>query len=383
MEIDVDLFREMEAGIQRFELPDFHMKFYYDETGNTRKFRVNSMGVNNNDAVNHDYVLGGIAFECEESELNINDLFNRIKLQPTAKELKYNLLVNGHKDFWNGLNRRSLSEFINWLEENPVYIHCVTLNNLYYSIVDIVDSLWETQPQFCFSREWVLLLKDALYEAVCQNREAFYSILGRYGYPDVAEEEIEDFCMDIVQFVEKYGDENDFYLECFRQMLKTNARQGKLIYAQGEEKGELIGEYYQMRVSRCYMFKNSVHHFDIEKEDMKEMSNVRLLCDGKEFCNYDFIESTSNKFIQVSDAVVGLLGNLFHFIDTTTEEELVSMLQDATLNQKKNLKAIADLITRSEEKHITMLQNLNGVSITRRRGRFIKLMEKMTLFDKI
>ena len=375
MELDIAEFRKMEAELHGLELPDFSMKFYYDETRNARKFRVSSNGVNSSDAVEYDYILGGIAFACKEEELNIDDLFKQIKLQPTAKELKYNLLVNGHKDFWRGLNRNSLSEFIDWLERNPIYIHYVTLNNLYYAIVDIVDSLWETQSQFCFSQEWVCLLKAALYEVVCKNKEEFYAILGHYEYPDVSDQNIRDFCMEIVCFIENYGDENDFYLECFRQMLKTNAKQGRLLYAQGEEKGELISEYYQMRISRCYMFKNSFHYFDIEEEDMKMMRDVRLLYDGKEFCNYDFVESTGNKLIQVADAVVGLLSNWFHFIDITTEEEFLDLLQNATPKQKKNLKSIAQLIERSEEKHITMLQNLNDISITRRRGRFLTLMQ--------
>lgn len=341
MELDIAEFRKMEAELHGFELPDFSMKFYYDEMRNARKFRVSSKGVNSSDAVEYDYILRGIAFACKEEELNIDDLFKRIKLQPTAKELRYNLLVNGHKDFWRGLNRNSLSEFIDWLERNPIYIHYVTLNNLYYAIVDIVDSLWETQSQFCFSQEWVCLLKAALYEVVCKNKEEFYAILGHYEYPDVSDQNIRDFCMEIVCFIENYGDENDFYLECFRQMLKTNAKQGRLLYAQGEEKGELIREYYQMRISRCYMFKNSFHHFDIEEEDMKMMRDVRLLYDGKEFFNYDFVESTGNKLIQVADAVVGLLSNLFHFIDITTEEEFLNLLQNATPKQKKNIKSIA------------------------------------------
>ena len=239
MELDIAEFRKMEAELHGFELPGFSMKFYYDETRKARKFRVSSNGVNSSDAVEYDYILRGIAFACKEEELNIDDLFKRIKLQPTAKELKYNLLVNGHKDFWRGLNRNSLSEFIDWLERNSIYIHYVTLNNLYYAIVDIVDSLWETQSQFCFSQEWVCLLKAALYEVVCKNKEEFYAILGHYEYPDVSDQNIRDFCMEIVCFIENYGEENDFYLECFRQMLKTNAKQGRLLYAQGEEKGEL------------------------------------------------------------------------------------------------------------------------------------------------
>lgn len=89
---------------------------------------------------------------------------------------------------------------------------------------NIVDSLWEIQSQFCFSQGWVCLLKAALYKVVCKNKEEFYAILGNYEYPDVSDENIKDFCMEIVGFIENYGDENDYYLECFRQMLKTNAK---------------------------------------------------------------------------------------------------------------------------------------------------------------
>ena len=69
------------------------------------------------------------------------------------------------------------------------------------------------------------------------------------------------------------------------------------------------------------------------------------------------------------------MSNLFHFIDITTEEVFLKLLQNATPKQKKNNKSIAQLIERSEEKNITMLQNLNDISITRRRGRFLTLMQ--------
>ena len=52
----------------------------------------------------------------------------------------------------------------------------------------------------------------------------------------------------------------------------------------------------------------------------------------------------------------------------------LNLLQNGTPKQKKNLKKIAQLIDRLEEKHITMFQNLNDILITRRRGRFLSLM---------
>lgn len=41
-----------------------------------------------------------------------------------------------------------------WLIRSGLYIHYSALNNLYYSLVDIVDSLWETHPQ------WLMYMWD-------------------------------------------------------------------------------------------------------------------------------------------------------------------------------------------------------------------------------
>ena len=66
MELDIAEFRKMEAELHGLELPDFSMKFYYDEMRNARKFRVSCKGVNSSDAVEYDYILRRIAFACKE-----------------------------------------------------------------------------------------------------------------------------------------------------------------------------------------------------------------------------------------------------------------------------------------------------------------------------
>lgn len=149
------------------------MTFYYDETANVRKFSLTEEGINDLNAVNRDFILGGVAFDGDACPANIDELYRRLRLQPTVRELKYDKLVNGHKDFWKGLNRNTLSEFLDWLCNSGLYIHYITLNNLYYSIVDIVDSLWDVQPQFCFSGEWEFSLKSVLYKFAFENQDDF------------------------------------------------------------------------------------------------------------------------------------------------------------------------------------------------------------------
>lgn len=71
MELDIAEFRKMEAELHGFELPDFSMKFYYDEMRNARKFRVSSKGVNSSDAVEYDYILRGIALLVKKRSLTL------------------------------------------------------------------------------------------------------------------------------------------------------------------------------------------------------------------------------------------------------------------------------------------------------------------------
>lgn len=371
---DINELRNQEAELHNFRLPNEQMTFYYDETGNVRKFCLTEEGVNDANAVIHDFILGGVAFDGSVCPANTERLFERLKLQPTVKELKYDKLVNGHKDFWKGLNRKSLSEFLEWLYDSDLYIHYVTLNNLYYSLVDIVDSLWVEQPEFCFSEEWVYTLKSTLYKFAFKNQKEFYSILRKYKYPDIKYEEIKNFCLAIVCLIEERSNPDDFYLECFRQMLKTNAKAKKMIFLQGNKRDVLVEEYFLLRISRCCMFKNSFHYFDKEDEAELKMKEIEMIDEGKELHNYAFLDSEKNKLTQISDAVVGLLGKLFEFMDDTSEEKILYLLSNATERQKRNLKVIAELVDKSEQKHITLIHNINDINLTRRRGDFLLLM---------
>ena len=79
--------------------------------------------------------------------------------------------------------------FLNWLADSGLYIHYSTLNNLFYSLVDIVDSLWETHPQ-CIMYFWEI--KSALYDFVIEHQDEVVSIFVKYTYPDV--KDVYSFC---------------------------------------------------------------------------------------------------------------------------------------------------------------------------------------------
>lgn len=251
VELDVNDMRNMESELQGIPVCDDVMTFYYDETGNCRKFALTEMGINAPDALINDFILGGIVFDGHKCPVDVDALFSALKLQPTVKELKFKHIYGASKDFLQCLNGRKISAFLSWLSESKLHIHFTTLNNLYYSVVDIVDSLWEAQPQFCFSMDWVNGLKSALYRFAAKHSDQFLGLITLYHYPDVARQDIQNFCDDLCNFISIECDE-DFLLESFRQMLKYAGKHGELPFLHDNEPGHLIDEYYTLYLSRCY-----------------------------------------------------------------------------------------------------------------------------------
>ena len=59
--------REMEARFRGVKTCNEKWSFYYDETGNCRKFRLTDDGsFNNTNALSHYFILGGLFFDTKE-----------------------------------------------------------------------------------------------------------------------------------------------------------------------------------------------------------------------------------------------------------------------------------------------------------------------------
>lgn len=130
-------------GIPPFEE---EMTFYYDESGNCRKFSLTDAGFNNTDALKGDFVLAGVAHEGRSFDIDVSSLYAALDYKEGQKELKFKHLFHNSKDFQSFIGSKRATGFLEWLIRSGLYIHYSALNNLYYSLVDIVDSLWETHP---------------------------------------------------------------------------------------------------------------------------------------------------------------------------------------------------------------------------------------------
>ncbi len=342
-------------GIAPFEEK---MTFYYDESGNCRKFLLTEHGFNNIDALRGDFVLAGVAHEGESFDIELTALYDALDYKTGQKELKFKHLYHNSKDFVSFMGSKRATGFLDWLSKSGLYIHYSALNNLFYSLVDIVDSLWETHPQ-CIMYFWEI--KSALYDFVIEHQNEVIDILIRHTYPDV--KDASAFCNELCYLISEYSDDSEynpgFFLELLRQMLKTAGSLDRIVFIQDNEPFLLIQEYYLLYLERCEIFSKSNHIFDEELEVQKKLSEIQLYEDGKLLNHWQFVKSHENIFVQISDMVAGLLRRLFMFLDANSIEEIYSIAQSLNDKQIINFSVIWNLISKSNGKSQLFIKNAN------------------------
>lgn len=334
------------------------MTFYYDESGNCRKFYLTDNGFNDPEAIKGDFVLAGIAHNGKSYEIDLVSLHEALEYKEGQKELKFKHLYHNSADFVSFMGSKRATEFLEWLDKSGLYIHYSALNNLFYSLVDIVDSLWETHPM-CIMYFWDI--KNALYDFTIEHQDEVIDILIRHTYPDV--KDTVSFCYELCDLISKYNDDSiynpGFFLELFRQMLKAAGKMGKLPFIQDNEPNMLIKEYYLFYLERCEIFSKSLHIFDEEKAVENKLSNIQLYEHGKMLNHYKFVKSHENIFVQISDMIAGLLRRLFMFLDEKSIGETKSLAEKLNENQISNFNILWRLMSRSDEKSPLLIKNAN------------------------
>mgnify|MGYP004467425763 FL=1 len=351
------------------------MTFYYDESGNCRKFYLTDNGFNDPEAIKGDFVLAGIAHNGKSYEIDLVSLHEALEYKEGQKELKFKHLYHNSADFVSFMGSKRATEFLEWLDKSGLYIHYSALNNLFYSLVDIVDSLWETHPM-CIM--YFGDIKNALYDFTIEHQDEVIDILIRHTYPDV--KDTVSFCYELCDLISKYNDDSiynlGFFLELFRQMLKAAGKMGKLPFIQDNEPNMLIKEYYLFYLERCEIFSKSLYIFDEEKAVEKNLSNIQLYEHGKILNHYKFVKSHENIFVQISDMIAGLLRRLFIFLDEKSIGEIKSLAEKLNENQINNFNILWRLISRSDEKSPLLIKNANTPKNIQERMMKLQILER-------
>ena len=189
--------------------------FYYDETNNFRKFRFDPekpSGYNVERALTYDFILGGIAFDPGKKP-DTEELMDRLGIQK-ENELKAGSILK-NRDFMKDIGLKRVHTFLEWMLDSGVIVHFSALNNLYWSIIDLVDEALITEAGRVMM-PFHKIMKDQLFYFIMGHLDEMTYILQGYGFPNLDSEDIDPFARAVSDFIlENSHDDTPelFYLE--------------------------------------------------------------------------------------------------------------------------------------------------------------------------
>ncbi|HDS1074859.1 TPA: DUF3800 domain-containing protein [Stenotrophomonas maltophilia] len=332
------------AGMPVLRNWDLPIQLYYDETNNIRRLSLTELGLNSPD--NKIFAIAGVALSQTQSIPCWEDLRKLLKVQPSAKELKFDLLAKG--SYEDVLRSKRIESLLEWLLDQDIMIHYSVLDPLYWSTLDIIESL-QVDDRIridAFHTD----LKAELHHAVLQDVPAFMKLLHGFAYPNLDRGRVGEFLTAVADFVDdRVPEDRNIVTAMLRQTLKHAGRLPglELPFLHDEAAGQLIKDFSVHFMHPIYVFKNASHVFDNEVHVERIMRDFELR-DRDRRLNYRFADSKDEPGIQLSDAVAGLIGRHFSYLQAHSLTELMQRRVHFDGTQTRSLAMLRELIDRSD-----------------------------------
>lgn len=343
--IDVNEIRGPAIALSGLTGVDRASTFYYDETNNIRRLHLTPDGLNV--LTPQCFVLGGVVHPGPIPALDFEDLRRAFGLQKSSLELKLQQLGKG--DFLSLLNAPRIGLFLEWLSASGAHAHYQVLDPLYWSLVDVVDSII-TEDGNVQLMMLAPLLKNDLYTVLREDVAGTAEMLGRFSYPDVGRIQRPAFIAELREMLEARSDLlPDFNYQMLKGLLEIAAGLESLPYLEDESPNILIEGFGGFYLQRLALFKNATHVLDIEATIQAYLAGLDLCDGGTPLSNFTFVDSRDTPWVQVSDALVGLLGKLFSFASNTPVSEIAAALSGLNARQRRALDTLTGFLDRSIE----------------------------------
>lgn len=284
--------------------------FYYDESNNCRKFWVDDSKQQFNTDYTADFVLAGLVKkEGDTVDVSLETFRKPLKLQGNVEEIKFSKLY-AKGDFLQCVKEKRLFETLSWIDKSPFYIHYTNVNNLFYTLVEIFDSIVEPDEISDFEYDY-FKMKSVFYYMFKGKADELQVLMFKYKYPNIQREDVEAFCNELL-----FLHDNDDYI------MQEN-------YA----------EFYADPIRK---YQKSTHIFD-EETTVQDIVKKQI-AQGKNMAdNFKFVKSETNIFVQLSDVVAGILGKMFKYINSTSVNQRRKDIQSLSKIQVDNILLIDKL----------------------------------------
>lgn len=341
--IDVNQLRGPVLALNVLPNVDAAYTLHYDETNNIRRLHLTPGGLNVR--APQCFVLGGIAHRGPAPELQLETLRSILRLQKSARELKLEHLGKG--DFLGLLEAPKVGSLLGWLVGQELFAHYQVLDPLYWSIVDVIDSII-TEEGSVQLMMIAPMLKSDLYALLRDEVDHTAALLGRYEYPNVGRARRVAFLGELRDLLEaRRATLPDFNFQMLKGLLQIGIALDALPYLEDETPNVLIDGFGDFYLHRLALFKNATHILDIETTIQTYLAGLDLTDGDRPLRNFSFVDSRDEPWVQISDALAGLLGKFFSYVNRTPAEDLQMARSRMSDRQQRTFAALTVLIDRS------------------------------------
>lgn len=346
--------------------------FYYDESNNCRKFWVDDSKQQFNTDHTADFVLAGLVRKEEEKvEASLETFRKPLKLQANVEEIKFkNLYAKG--DFLQCVKERRLFETLSWIDKSPFYIHYTNVNNLFYTLVEIFDSIVEPDEISEFGYDY-FKMKSVFYYMFKGKADALQILMFKYKYPNIQREDVEAFCNDLLFLLgsrREMKEEEKF----LAGMLARAAESDELVFLHDNDDYVMQENYAEFYADPIRKYQKSRHIFD-EETTVQDIVKKQIAMGENMADNFKFVKSETDIFVQLSDVVARILGKLFKYINSTSVNQRRRDVEGLSKLQVENILLIDKLRMEADRENPGFLCSIgpwDGIGILNRFFEMVK-----------
>lgn len=314
--------------------------FYYDESNNCRKFWVDDSKQQFNTDYTADFVLAGLVKKEEDIvDVSLETFRKPLKLQGNVEEIKFKKLY-AKGDFLQCVKEKRLFETLSWIDKSPFYIHYTNVNNLFYTLVEIFDSIVKSDEISEFGYDY-FKMKSVFYHMFKGKADELQILMFKYKYPNIQREDVEAFCNELLFLLgsrREMKEEEKF----LAGMLARASKSDELVFLHDNDDYIMQENYAEFYADPIRKYQKSTHIFD--KETTVQDIVKRQIAQGENMAdNFKFVKSETDIFVQLSDVVAGILGKLFKYINSTSVNQRRKDIEGLSKIQVDNILLIDKL----------------------------------------
>jgi hypothetical protein len=289
--------------------------FYYDESNNCRKFWVDDSKHQFNTDYAADFVLAGLVKKEEDIiDVSLETFRKLLKLQGNVEEIKFSKLY-AKGDFLQCVKEKRLFETLSWIDKSPFYIHYTNVNNLFYTLVEVFDSIVKPDEISEFGYDY-FKMKSVFYYMFKGKADELQLLMFKYKYPNIQREDVGAFCNELLFLLgsrREMKEEEKF----LAGMLARASKSDELVFLHDNDDYIMQKNYAEFYADPIRKYQKSTHIFD-EETAVQDIVKEQIDMGDNMADNFRFVNSETDIFVQLSDVVAGILGKLFKYINSTS-----------------------------------------------------------------